>query len=195
MTPSQIEPRQSGMPLFLSVGSAIRFCLMLVATLALFGCSARHVRAQPEPVEEMPVRSAVRPAPIAVAPAPPAIKAEPIAALVAAASEDNTIFFASGSNTVDDIGKQKLRQHAEYLKQNPMKLVTLLGSTDRQGSRSYNLALVEERLMAVNKLLRTYGVSSRQIRRNRIGNGKNQAPCTSTDCRQEMPKIVLMFSP
>lgn len=190
MTPNQIESRQSGMPLFLSVGSAIRFCVMLVATLALFGCSARHVRAQPDPIEEMPVRSAVHSAPNA-----PTIKAESITASVAAVSEDNTIFFASGSNTVDDIGKQKLRQHAEYLKQNPKRLVTLVGSTDRQGSRSYNLALVEERLMAVNKQLRTYGVSSRQIRRNRIGNGKNQAPCISTDCQPEIPKIVLMLSP
>ena len=195
MTLSQIKSRPSGLPVFYSTGSQLRFCCMLVAVLALFGCSARQVRAQPDSIEEMPVRSKVRSVPIAPPPLQPAIKAEPIAALVAAASEDNTIFFPTDSNTVDDLGRQKLRQHAERLKQSPKKFVTLVGSTDGQGSRSYNLALAEERLMAVNKLLRTYGVSPRQIRRNRIGIGKNRAPCTGPDCHQEMPKIVLMYSP
>ena len=192
---SQTTSRPSGLPLYYSAGSEFRFCCMLVAALALFGCSAQQVRAQSDPIENMPVKSDVRSPLIAVPTLPPAIKAEPPAALVAAASEDNTIFFPAGSNMVDDIGKQKLRQHAEHLKQNPKIFVTLVGSAFGQGSRSYNLALAEERLMAVNTLLRTYGVSPRQIRRNRVGNGRNQAPCTSTDCLQEISKVVLMYSP
>jgi outer membrane protein OmpA-like peptidoglycan-associated protein len=52
---------------------------------------------------------------------------------------------------------KKLRQHAEYLKQNPKTVVTLVGYVDDAGSRSYNLAITEQRILAVKQLLRTYG--------------------------------------
>ena len=55
-----------------------------------------------------------------------------------------------------------LRKHAEVLKQNPEFRVKLLGHTDERGSREYNLALGEDRAIAVKKVLNLYGISKIQ---------------------------------
>ena len=110
-------------------------------------------------------------------------------------AEENNIFFPLRSTTVDDLGKEKLRQHAARLKLNPKELVTLVGYTDDLGSRNYNLAITEERLSTVNALLKSYGVSTRQIRRNRNGPLKVRGTCTSSACRQQMRRVELVVTP
>ncbi|MBK7649053.1 MAG: OmpA family protein [Betaproteobacteria bacterium] len=110
----------------------------------------------------------------------------------ATVSDDKVIYFPLRVAIVDDAGKQKLRQHAQYLKQNPKSFVMLLGYIDDEGSRSYNLAITEQRILAVRKLLRTYGAPMKQIRRK---SEKTQSKCASADCRQKMRKVELIFSP
>lgn len=117
------------------------------------------------------------------------------AAPVASVAEDNNIFFASRSARIDDAGKEKLRDHARRLTQDRQVKLTLVVHNDGQGSRSYNLAISEERLVAVEKALRGYGVSSRQIRRNRSIGLKNSSPCTNDACRQQMRRVELIYSP
>lgn len=162
----------------------------LYSALVLSGCST------PQPI-----------APIAANEAPPATAAifVPPAEKNGAAlqreeatppvAEENNIIFALRSASVDDTGKGKLRQHAARLKDNRKARVLLVGHADDQGSRSYNLAITEERLMAVAKLLRSYGVSARQIRRNRSGRVKNATPCTTNECRQQLRSVELVYAP
>ena len=114
---------------------------------------------------------------------------------MAPVAEENNIFFALRSATVDDAGKEKLRQHADRLKSNRKERVLLVGHSDDQGSRNYNLAITEERLMAVQKLLRSYGVTARQIRRNRSSSAKTRSPCASKACQQQMRRVELVDLP
>ena len=113
---------------------------------------------------------------------------------IAPISEENNIFFSSRSTTVDATGKEKLRRHAGRLKLNPMETASLLGYTDEQGSRGYNLAITGERLTVVEKLLKSYRVPARQIRRKRIGGLKTLTTCISAECRLQMRRIELVFS-
>jgi outer membrane protein OmpA-like peptidoglycan-associated protein len=109
--------------------------------------------------------------------------------------DSNTIYFPQRVTTVDRIGKEKLRLHAEYLKKNPKRAVILTGHTDDLGSRSYNLIIAEERIEAVSKQLRTYGVANRQILRKSVHKDKSPAACISPDCRQKMRRVELMYLP
>ena len=119
----------------------------------------------------------------------------PAEKVIEAISDENNIFFAAGSTSVDDAENEKLRQHADQLKQHPKQRVTLTGYGDDQGSRNVNLAIAEQRLVAVSKALRAYGVSPRQIRRNRIGGIKKPSACSPADCRKRMSRVELVYSP
>lgn len=178
------------MPLIYPACSAFRLGCLFVAVLALYGCSTPQPSAQPRPIGSTPSAAPAAPV-VAVETAPPADDTKPNATVPTA----DAIFFSAGSTTVDATGKEKLRQHADRLKLTPDALVTLVGYTDGQGSRNYNLAIAEERLTAVSKLLRSYGVSPRKIRRNRIGSVKTPAACTTADCRQNLRRVELVYSP
>jgi len=106
---------------------------------------------------------------------------------------DNNIFFDRGATTVNAKEKEKLRQHADRLKQNPKTYITLTGYSDELGSRNYKLAIAEERLAAVSKLLQSYGVSSRQIRRNRSASVKNSPACSTDDCLRLKRRVELVY--
>jgi OOP family OmpA-OmpF porin len=109
--------------------------------------------------------------------------------------EENNVFFRIRSALISAEDQEKLKRHAERLKADRRTTVTLVGHTDELGSRSYNLALTEERLSAVSKQLRSYGVSPRQIRRNRLGSVRRHAGCTTDECRDRMRRVELVHSP
>lgn len=187
MTLSQLKPKQHSLPKAFAVTSRSVgfFCLL---ALSVSGCTSLQAPAssaqQASPVNESGALSAKSSA----AEAPPASEEKPAATV----SDDKVIYFPLRVAIVDDAGKQKLRQHAQYLKQNPKSFVMLLGYIDDEGSRSYNLAITEQRILAVRKLLRTYGAPMKQIRRK---SEKTQSKCASADCRQKMRKVELIFSP
>jgi outer membrane protein OmpA-like peptidoglycan-associated protein len=114
---------------------------------------------------------------------------------IAFTHDSNTIYFPQRVTTVDRIGKEKLRLHADHLKKNPKRAVVLTGHTDDLGSRSYNLIIAEERIEAVSKLLRAYGVQNRQILRKSVHKDKSPAGCISPECRQKMRRVELMYLP
>ena len=140
--------------------------------------------------DETPPVIALPPAPIAKKITPAVPEEETSAPL----SEENNIFFPVRSAIVSDTGKEKLHLHADRLKLDRKETVLLVGHSDDQGSRNYNLAITEERLIAVEKLLRSYGVSVRQIRRNRIGSVKYSPSCPTGECRQQMRRVELVYS-
>ena len=112
-----------------------------------------------------------------------------------ALTDENNIYFTAGTTTVDQQGEDKLRLHAQNLKQNPKKRLILTAHTDDSGSRNYNLAIAEDRLMAVYKLLRSYGVPAKQIRRNRINGAKRPQVCQSAVCQLQMRRVELVYPP
>lgn len=122
--------------------------------------------------------------------ASPEIKPPPAPAVSA---EDHNVFFEQGLTVVRESEKEKLRQHAQRLKQNPKIYVTLTGYSDDLGSRNYKLAIAEERLAAVSKLLRSYGASPRQIRRNRSASVKNPPNCSTDDCLRMRRRVELVY--
>lgn len=112
---------------------------------------------------------------------------------MAAVDVENSIFFPPNGVTVDLEGRRRLAEHAEHLKANPGKVVTLIGHTDDQGSPSYNLAIAEQRVNAVHAVLRSQGVPLVQIRRYGVGSEKNELVCKSAQCRQKMRRVQLVF--
>ena len=144
--------------------------------------------------------------PISVpAPAPaPALTPDGVAAtdpapdpapLLTPIDEDSNIFFALRSAQIDAAGQQKLRAIADRLAGNRRARVLLIGHGDGQGSRSYDIALTEERLAAVGRMLRGYGVGVHQIRRNRVGSVRSVPACKDEACWRLVRRVELVVTP
>lgn len=175
-----------------AVRIALRTVCYFSSALLLYGCSTPP-SIVPIPSDEPSPVVAVLSAPLVEVPVPaPPVPEE---ATHSPVSEENNIFFAPRLVIVDDMGREKLQRHADRLKSNHKEIVSLKGYSDNQGSRNYNLAITEERLVAVEKLLLSYGVSARQIRRNRSDSVKPPPLCTTTECRQRMRRVELVYSP
>lgn len=165
--------------------------------LALTACASPEVSKGAAPaglVSERvaPVRaeSVVPPAPVVKAEAPAAVNpVEPVTPERA----ENSVFFAFASARVDLQGDQLLRQHAERLKADPDVRVTLVAYTDNLGSRSYNLAIAEERMNSVVSRLRSFGVPAKQIQRKSAGQSSINTSCNTIVCRQQMRRVELMY--
>ena len=109
--------------------------------------------------------------------------------------DEVNIYFSAGVTAVDGAGQATLRRHADYLKKNPKKTLTLVAYTNDLGSRSYNLAIAEQRLLSVSKLIRSYGVSARQIRPHSVSREKIPAACKSAECWKMARRVELVYSP
>ncbi|WP_313951567.1 OmpA family protein [Accumulibacter sp.] len=169
---------------------ATRFCCVFAAVLALSGCGAW-------PWEPDRPQDAVRSDDDAEAARARTEKEEAAveAKVIASSREEDNIYFSLGSVTVVSREKAKLQLHAEYLKQNPDTTVTLIGYTDDLGSRNYNVAIAEQRVLSVRKLLRSYHVPGGQIRRYSVGSEKTPTACKTSLCRQKMRRVELLYSP
>lgn len=161
--------------------SNFKFLCFFVAALMLAGCSGPQPLTQESENRTSQETQDVSPAPEEV--------------IVPTLTDENNIYFTAGTTTVDQEGKDKLRQHAQNLKQDPKKRLILTAHPDDSGSRNYNLAIAEERLMAVFKLLRSYGAPAKQIRRNRINGAKNPPICQSASCQLQMRRVELVYPP
>lgn len=157
--------------------------LILVATLLLGAC------ASPPPVAEKPVE-----APVQAEPAKPV--ANPLLdekAAMAAVDTENSVFFHSSDSTLDAAGRQRVLEHAARLKADPDLAVTLVGHADHLGSRSYNLAIAEQRVNAVFAVLRSEGIPVTRIRREAVGSEQVSPACRSVQCRKLMRRVELVF--
>ena len=180
---------ESSTTLLRALGVAIRASMTVAVVLFVYGCSTQQ--------------------PLAGSATPPGATAGLVSAPVAnnaarpghieehdidPAHRADAVFFALRSAHVDSEGVALLRKHADRLKQNRKSIVTLVGYSDGSGCRSYNLAITEERLAAVSALLRKYGVTARQIRRNRGYSVRTQADCQSTECQKKMRRVELVYA-
>ena len=134
--------------------------------------------------------------PVAVkteAPAIGATKTAPATSETEAADPADNIYFQLRSTAIDEAEKLKLGAHAERLKADPKARVTLIGHMDDLGSRNYNLAITEERLMVVTSQLRALGVPARQIRRQRAAVENSSPDCKTEACRAPMRRVELKY--
>ena len=134
--------------------------------------------------------------PVAVmtdAPAIGATETEPASSETEVADPADNIYFQLRSTVIDEAEKLKLRERAERLKANPKARVTLIGHMDDLGSRNYNLAITEERLMVVTSQLRALGVPARQIRRQRAAVENSSPDCKTEACRAPMRRVELKY--
>jgi peptidoglycan-associated lipoprotein len=77
---------------------------------------------------------------------------------------DRTIYFEYDSSEVRESAQAIIEAHAAYLSDHPNAQITLEGHADERGSREYNVALGEQRAVAVRRLMTLLGATSQQIR-------------------------------
>ena len=86
------------------------------------------------------------------------------------------IYFDYDSSSVLSQFNEIIEAHANFLQANPNLTTTLEGHADERGSREYNLALGEQRALAVKKQLVVLGASPTQIRTVSYGEERPAVP-------------------
>jgi len=79
------------------------------------------------------------------------------------------VYFSYDSSGVESSETQKIEAVANYLNNNPSKGVILEGHCDERGSREYNLALGERRVLSVRDYLISLGVKNAAIQTKSYG--------------------------
>ena len=79
-------------------------------------------------------------------------------------ANQNVVYFALDSSSLDGDSKAVLSQQAEWLKANPRVLIVIEGRCDERGTEEYNLALGERRADEARRFLVMKGISSDRIR-------------------------------
>jgi peptidoglycan-associated lipoprotein len=157
-----------------------------LAAVVLAACSSTPTKEQaPAAVEERTPASQEAPAP-APGPSPKVTTIERNAAPAGKPLTDplkdpnnilakRSVFFDYDSSVVKDEFKPVVTAHADYLKQNKAKKLTIQGNTDERGSREYNLALGQRRADAVKQMMTLLGASDSQIETVSFGEEKPKA--------------------
>ncbi len=76
---------------------------------------------------------------------------------------DRVVYFDFDSANLSDASVALVKQHGNYLAENPGVNARLEGHTDERGSREYNLGLGERRAASVHSLLLVQGAASSQL--------------------------------
>jgi peptidoglycan-associated lipoprotein len=76
---------------------------------------------------------------------------------------ERIVYFALDSATLDDASIELLKQHGQYLADNPGEKTRLEGHTDERGSREYNIGLGERRAVSVQSILLVNGATADQL--------------------------------
>lgn len=168
---------------------AVRYCGLVLLGSSLLGCAVSQNEI-PNPPREIKGERDKPPAELLSAPPPSPGDGEKAPPAIA---DGQSIFFAQGSAKIDQDAIQVLEIHAAKLRSNPKLVVTLIGHSDHLGSRSYNIAIAEQRVAAVAKALRGMDVQRGQIRKLSLGNEKPGGSCQSEDCRRKWRRVDLSY--
>jgi len=79
------------------------------------------------------------------------------------ASLQDVVYFAFDSSDLDEAGRAKLNENAEWLKQDPSRTLTIEGHTDEVGTPEYNLGLGERRARATKDYLVRLGIQEKRV--------------------------------
>lgn len=103
------------------------------------------------------------------------------------------IYFSDGDATLSEDGQSMLRQHADYLKQNPKLIVVLRAFLDAHGSRTYSLAIVQKRLDNAVRTLQEQGIAKSRIRQIMLGRSSKKTICIPPSCQKMGQRIELLY--
>ncbi len=79
------------------------------------------------------------------------------------ALEQATVYFDYDESIVTEQAQEVIRVHAEALTENSDVTLNLAGHADERGSREYNLALGEQRALAVSAFFQEFGIDASRI--------------------------------
>jgi peptidoglycan-associated lipoprotein len=85
-----------------------------------------------------------------------------------------SFYFGFDKSSLASQDRDVLKQHAAFLKNNPMLVLDINGHTDSRGPRAYNEYLSKQRAEAVAKILIAEGVSRSQLVINALADDKPQ---------------------
>lgn len=170
----------------------MRYLAISLSLLLLAGCASQEVFDAPQSAKAEPAKPAQSSEKKAREQREQREPSE--AEIMAAINTDNSIFFPPSGVTVDEASRQRLLRLAARLKETPGLQVTLVGHTDHLGSPSYNLAIAEQRINAVQAILRAQRIPVTQIRRQVVGSEEVSINCKSAECRRKMRRVELVFS-
>ncbi|WP_428095626.1 OmpA family protein [Candidatus Thioglobus sp.] len=71
------------------------------------------------------------------------------------------LYFSYDGSEINEAATQEIIKHANFMRDNPMVNLRLEGHADERGTREYNLALGENRALAVKEVLGLYDLASR----------------------------------
>lgn len=86
-----------------------------------------------------------------------------------------------------------LSAHADYLRDNPNKVIRIEGHTDEQGSREYNVGLGERRGKSVSNFLMSNGVSPSQIHVVSYGAEKPEVRSSGEDAYRQNRRAIIVY--
>jgi peptidoglycan-associated lipoprotein len=71
------------------------------------------------------------------------------------------LYFSFGESGIDEATTEEIIKHANFMRDNPSLKLSLEGHADERGTREFNLALGENRALAVKDILSLYDLESR----------------------------------
>jgi len=110
------------------------------------------------------------------------------------ANGENSIYFKLGATEIDAEGLAKLARWAAKLKENPKSRILLIGHTDNLGSRAYNVAISDQRVTNVMKVLKAQGVPLAHIHKYGLGGEKANLRCRTGPCLDNLRRVEIVFT-
>ena len=74
---------------------------------------------------------------------------------------DFVLYFSYDGSEINEAATKEIIKHANFMRDNPALNLRLEGHADERGTREYNLALGENRALAVKEVLGLYDLASR----------------------------------
>ncbi|MDB5815480.1 MAG: ompA family protein [Rhodocyclales bacterium] len=141
-----------------------------------------EVCSPPPPAPVAAPAPAPRAEPAPVTPPPPVLTPVPSAEKVNIPSD---ALFAYDKAEISDIGRDKLTDFSNRIKNINLEVITAVGHADRIGSDSYNQKLSEKRANSVKDFLISQGIPANRVYTE--GKGKTQ-PVTGDTCKHIGPE-------
>ncbi|MGE5469892.1 MAG: OmpA family protein [Bacteroidota bacterium] len=181
--------------------------MALAAFLCLAGCSSLSPVdsiAPPAPTAPAvqspavaPAASVSRAAPLAAPereadqlPRPVAGSTEPLAPVRRAARLQ--VEFTFGATTLSEEGRELLRREAQTLLVHPKRSLILVAYPEDFGSRTYAVAIMEERLDVVAEALYEQGVAKNRIRKRLFGQRRASGACAAPPCPERGRRVEVL---
>ena len=108
-------------------------------------------------------------------------------------STGRSIYFVDSETGLSEESRNVLRQHADYLKQNPKRVIIVRAFLDGLGSRTFSLAIAQKRLDIAVQTLREFGVAKARIRQVMLGQRVKKVACESPPCKKQRQRIELLY--